>query len=554
MSIVVFLRGEAMTESRGFKSIAARVKGSKVLRWCVGVPVALVVVLFIASYFLDGSLRRTMEQNMNHDLKGYSVRLPSLHLQLAGLSVTLKDLTVIQLAYPETPVASFPVIKASIHWSGLLAGRLVAEFRVDRPKININLKQLKHEAASKVSLKDRGWQRAVEDIYPLKINTLRINDASISYIGQDPQRPLSLTHLNLQALNIRNINLPDKVYPSSFHLDTAIFGSGRGTIDGAGNFLYQPYPGIKGRITLEKVPTDFLKNVAARSNLSIHGGILRASGETEYSPKVKTAHLESLTIQGMSLDYIHSQRTAGAEKRRAIEVGKAAKELSNKPGIVIRADHIKLEGCNLGMVNQAASKPYRVFLSDTDLEMNNFSNQFSQGPAQLRLKARFMGSGLTTASADFRPEKAGHDLDLYVKIEESQLTAMNDVLRAYGNFDVSAGVFSLVTEIHIKNKAISGYIKPFFKDMKVYDKRKDKGRSISHKMYEMLIGGAAMILENRSDQEVATKVNISGSVNNPKTSSWQIVIELIKNAFFKAILPSFDREATVAGKRLTGGH
>jgi hypothetical protein len=390
---------------------------------------------------------------------------------------------------------------------------------VDRPKININLKQLKHEAASKVSLKDRGWQRAVEDIYPLKINTLRINDASITYIDQDPQRPLSLTHLNLQANNIRNINLPDKVYPSSFHLDTAIFGSGRVTIDGAGNFLYQPYPGIKGRITLEKVPTDFLKNVAARSNLSIHGGILRASGETEYSPKVKTA-----------------------------------KELSNKPGIVIRADHIKLEGCNLGMVNQAASKPYRVFLSDTDLEMNNFSNQFSQGPAQLRLKARFMGSGLTTASADFRPEKAGHDLDLYVKIEESQLTAMNDVLRAYGNFDVSAGVFSLVTEIHIKNKAISGYIKPFFKDMKVYDKRKDKGRSISHKMYEMLIGGAAMILENRSDQEVATKVNISGSVNNPKTSSWQIVIELIKNAFFKAILPSFDREATVAGKRLTGGH
>jgi hypothetical protein len=538
-----------MTESRGLKSIAARVKGSKALRWCVGVPVALVVLLCIASYFFDEPLRRTMEQKMNHDLKGYSVRLPSLHVQLAGLSVTLKDLTVVQMAHPESPVASFPVIRASIHWSGLLAGRLVAEFRLDRPKVNINLKQLENEAASKVPLKDRGWQQAVEDIYPLKINTLRINDASITYIDQDPQHPLSLSHLNLQALNIRNIRLPDRVYPSSLHLDTAIFGSGRGTIDGAGNLLSQPYPGIKGRIMLEKVPTDFLKNVAARSNLSIHGGTLQASGETEYSPKVKTAHLESLTIQGMSLDYIHSQRTAGAEKRRAVEVEKAARELSNKPGILIRADHIKLEGCNLGMVNQAASKPYRVFLSDTDLEMNNFSNQFSQGPAQLRLRAKFMGSGLTTASANFRPETAGQDLDLYVKIGESPLTAMNDVLRAYGNFDVTAGVFSLVTEIHIKNYAINGYIKPFFKDMKVYDKRKDKGRSISHKMYEMLVSGIAVILENRSDQKVATRVNISGSVNNPKTSSWQIVVELIKNAFFNAMLPSFNREVTGAGKR-----
>jgi hypothetical protein len=528
--------------------MAARIKGSTAFRWCVGVPVVLVVVLFFTSYFLDGPLRRTMEQKMNHDLKGYSVRLPSLHVQLVGLSVTLKDLTVVQLAHPGTPVASFPMIRASIHWSGLLAGRLVAEFRLDRPKVNINLKQLKNEAASKVPLKDRGWQQAVEDIYPLKINTLRINDAGITYIDQDPQRPLSLSHLNLQAFNIRNIRLPDQVYPSSFHLDTTIFGSGRGTIDGAGNLLSQPYPGIKGRITLANVPTDFLKTVAARSNLSIHGGILQASGETEYSPKVKTAHLENLTIQGMSLEYIHSPRTAGAEKRRAVEVGKTARELSNKPGILVRADHIKLEGCTLGMVNQAASKPYRVFLSDTDLEMNNFSNQFSQGPAQLRLKAKFMGSGLATASADFRPEKAGPDLDLYIKIVESHLKALNDVLRAYGNFDVSAGEFSIVTEIHIKNYAISGYIKPFFKDIKVYDKRKDQGRSISHKMYEMLVGGIAVILENRSDQKVATKVTISGSVKNPKTSTWQIVIELINNAFFKAILPSFDREAARAGK------
>jgi hypothetical protein len=538
-----------MTESRRCNSIAAKLKGSKALRWCAGVPVALVALLFIVSYFLDGPLRRTMELKMNHDLKGYSVRLPSLHIQLVGLSLTLKDLTVVQLAHPETPVASFPVIRASIHWSGILAGRLVAEFKLDRPKININLMQLQNEAANKVPLKERGWQRAVEDIYPLKINTLRINDASITYIGQDPQRPLSLSHLNLQALNIRNIKLPDQVYPSSFHLDTAIFGSGRGIIDGAGNFLSVPYPGIKGRITLEKVPADFLKAVAARSNLSIHGGILQASGETEYSPKVKTAHLESLAIQGMSLEYVHSQRTADAEKRRALEVEKAARKLSNRSGLVIRADHIRLEGCTLGMLNQAGSRPYRLFLADTDLQMSNFSNQFSQGPAQLRLKAKFMGSGITTATAEFRPEKAGSDFDLSLKIEESQMTAMNDLLRAYGNFDVSAGVFSLVTEIHVKNHKISGYIKPFFKDMKVYDKRKDKGRSISHKMYEMLVSGVAVILENRSHQEVATRMDISGSVNNPETSSWQIVGELLRNAFLQAILPGFDRKVTGAGKR-----
>jgi hypothetical protein len=68
-------------------------------------------------------------------------------------------------------------------------------------------------------------------------------------------------------------------------------------------------------------------------------------------------------------------------------------------------------------------------------------------------------------------------------------------------------------------------------------------------MYEMMVGGVAKILENRSQQEVATKADISGPVGNPETSTWQIVIRLIKNAFFKAILPTFEKEATGAGKK-----
>ena len=490
-----------------------------------------------------------MEKKINSDLKGYSVRLPGLHVQLIGLSLTLKGLAIMQQAHPEPAVAYFPALKASIHWREILSGRLVAELELDQPKLNINLLQLRSEAASNVSLKEHGWQQAVEDIYPLKINTVTINDANITYIDQDPKRPLVLSRLNLQAHNIRNIQLPDKVYPSSFHLDSAIFGSGHGTIDGDANFLAEPFPGVKARFKLEKIPIDYFKPVVARSNLSIHGGLLRASGDTEYAPKVKIAHLKELAIQGMNIDYLYSPGTAVAEEKRAAVVGKAAKEVSNQPGILICADELSLTGCTLGMVNQEPGKTYRVFLADTDFHLKNFSNQFSQGPAQARLRAKFMGSGITTASAIFRPEKNGPDLDLYLKIEDTRLPAMNELLRAYGNFDVSAGSFSLVTELHIKNDAISGYIKPFFKDMKVYDRRKDKDKGLFHKLYEMLVGGVAKLLENRPRQEVATKADISGLVEKPRTSTWQIIVELIKNAFFKAILPSFEREVSRAGKR-----
>src|SRR6185369_9621470 len=516
-----------MEESTVGKNWLKRVRESRAFRWSIGIPLSIVLVLYLVSYFLDEPLRSMMEKKLNRDLKGYTVQLPKLRVQLIGLSMTLKGLTVIQQAHPDPPIVTFPALRASIHWSGILAGKLVAEFKLDQPKININLLQLRSEVANSVSLKERGWQQAVEDICPLKINTLKINNASVTYIGLDPKRPLVLSHLNLQANNIRNINLPDKVYPSSFHVETAIFDTGHGSIDGNANFLAEPFPGIKGRLMLEKVPIDYFNTAIPNSNVSIHGGVRRAAGNAEYAPNVKTAHLENLEIHGMNLEYVHSQLTARVEKKRAVEAGKAVRELSNRPGILLRADQVSLTGCTLGMVNKSAKKPYRVFLTETDMRMSNFSNQFSQGTAQVRLKAKFMGSGITTASADFRPEKTGPDFDLFIKMEETQLTSMNNVLRSYGDFDVSAGVFSLVTEIHVKNHVISGYIKPFFRDMNVYGSRKDKERGIPHQMYEMLVGGAAKILENRSHREVATRIDIKGPVGKPETSSLQIVVELI---------------------------
>lgn len=520
----------------------------KALRWGAGIVVTLLLVLFIASYFLDEPLRRSMENKMNSHLKGYSVRLPKLHFQLVGFSMTLKGLTVSQKAHPDHPIAYFPVLQASINWHETLSGKLVAEFMLDRPEVRIDLRQLKSEAANPVPLKKQGWQQAVEAIYPLKINVLTIHDATVTYIDEDPKKPLHLSHLNLKADNIRNVSLPDKVYPSTFHMETAIFDTGRGVIDGKANFLAEPYPGINARLTLEKVPLGNFRPLVARTNLALRNGLLSASGEIEYAPKIKIAHLKEMTVEGMEIDYIHTARTAAAEQRRAEMVGKAAREVS-KSKMDLRVDRVRLTRCIVGMVNESARNPYRIFISDADLNLSNLSNNFSQGPAKAELEGKFMGSGASRATAHFRPDHKGPDFDLNVKIEETQMTAMNDLLRAYGNFDVTAGTFSFYSELHVKDDTISGYVKPFFKDMKVYDRRQDKDKKVSSKIYEMLVGGVAKLLERRPQEEVATKADISGTLEQPHISTWQVIGRLIKNAFFKAILPGFDKEVSGSRKR-----
>ncbi|MBT1072383.1 DUF748 domain-containing protein [Pelotalea chapellei] len=521
---------------------------SRVLRWVGGTLLVLLLLLFIASFFLDEPLRKMTEQKANKALKGYSVRIPKLHLQLIGLTLTLKELSIIQEAHPDPPVAVVPLVKLSVHWREIFSGKLVAEMLLDRPRLHVNLQQLRTEAKSEVKLKERGWQEALIAVYPLKINRIEINSGAITYIDQDPARPLVLSALNFTANNIRNIHLPDKVYPSEFHLDTAIFGSGHGRIDGRANFLGEPHLGAKATFAVEKIPVDYFKPMLARSNLVIKNGLLTVSGNTEYAPTIKKAHVENLEIRGVEVEYIYSSGTAAAQKKDVAKAGKAAKKASNKPDILLRIDKLRVLESTFGMKNADSDPNYRAFISDTNLTLTNLSNQFVEGPAEAHLQGKFMGNGPTDARATFRAEKSGPDLDLAVKINDTQLTSMNNLLRAYGKFDVTAGLFSFVSELHVKNSQVSGYIKPFFKDMKVYDTRQDKEKSLFKKMYEMLVGGVSQLLQNQPRDEVATKTDISGKLDKPQISTWQTVVALVRNAFFKAILPSFEREAGKTGK------
>lgn len=513
------------------------------LYWVLWILIGLVAVTFFASFFLDEPLRKLTEKKLNSHLNGYTVRLPGLHVQLIGFSLTFKDLSISQKAHPSEPIILLPKLKASVHWQEILSGRLVGELNLVRPVVNVNLAQLQAEVKGPVPVNKRGWQQAVEDIYPLKINRVTIEHGEISYTDPDGKLPLKLTDVNFEADNIRNIHLPDKVYPSSFHLDTSIFGKGKGIIAGKANLLAEPFPGIKARYSLKEVPVSSIKPIIARANLAITGGVLDSFGEVEYAPTIKTARIQDMVINGMSVDYIHSTRTAAAEKHRAGVVKATAKKLGNKPGLLLRVDHLKLTGCTFGMINREKVPNYRIFLSESDLNITNFSNQFSQGTSHARLNGKFMGTGTTVANAAFRPETSGPDLDLFLKVDNAQLSEMNSILRAYANFSVTAGTFSLVTELHVRNGGVTGYLKPFFKEMKI---RKEPSQGPMHRLYEALVGGVAKLLENRPRKQVATKADISGPLGKPHTNTIQIVLQLVKNAFFKAILPTFEREAKSA--------
>lgn len=388
-------------------------------------------------------------------------------------------------------------------------------------------------------MKDEGWQQALEAIYPLKINLFRIENGDLTYVDDDPKRPLHVGQLNLIADNIRNIRSADHVYPSSVHMDGVIFDSGQIRVDGQANFLAEPSAAIDADIALDQVQLDYFKPMLARMNLWISDGALWANGHVEYAPKVQNFHLKNLTLRAVQLDYVHSAQTAAEEKTRVTKVGHAAKELNHSPGAVVRVDELRIADSTFGYVDHSANPGYRVFMDKSDLTITNLSNQAADGPASIALTGEFMGNGDSAVQAIIGPATSSRDLNLWVTIERTQLRSMNDLLRTFGNFDVVAGQFSFYSQLTIKDGEISGYLKPILTDMQVYSQQQDAEKPFFHRIYEGLVGGTQTVLQNRSG-EVATTVEISGRASNPETSTWELVVGLVENAFVKAIAHGFE--------------
>jgi hypothetical protein len=512
-------------------------------RWIwLGILVAVAVGVIALDSFIDEPVRRRMERELNARLKGYTVTLRAADLHLFGFALDLEDWVVVQDANPKPPVASIPRLTASVQWRELLRARVVADFRVVRPAIHVDRRHVTKEARDRTPIEDRGWQDALEAIYPLKINEFKVVDGDLTYVDASGFKPLRLSRVNILAGNIRNIRAPQRTYPSHIFADAVVFDSGSLAIDGHADFLAKPHPGVNANIKLKGIDLGYFKPVVGRYNVSLQRGTLSAAGRVEYAPDIQVAELKTATIDGVRVDYIHTAGSRPAEQRATRTAVRAVKKASNDPELQVRVKELKVVNSTLGFVNKARRPEYRVFVSDTSISIENVSNHFAKGPATARVTGRFMGSGDTAVDATFRPDTKGPDFDLRVRIDNTQLPAMNDLLRAYGKFDVVRGLFSFYSELKVKDQTIGGYVKPLFRDLDVYDKRQDREKSVFRKLYEGLVGGIANLLENRPREEVATQAEISGRVDDPEASTWQVVVRLVQNAFFKAILPGFDRE------------
>jgi hypothetical protein len=217
--------------------------------------------------------------------------------------------------------------------------------------------------------------------------------------------------------------------------------------------------------------------------------------------------------------------------------------VTDEPTMQIDVARLAVTGGHFGYRDDTASPPYRLFLTGADLTVTNFTNLRTgsrAGPGHAELHGKFMGTGDASAEATFHPTARGTDFEAALRIERADLPVMNDLWRAVAGFDLERGSFSLYCELSVRQGWVEGYVKPFFHDLDVFDAGEESA-GIGQKLYEALVGGAATVLENRSEDQVATETPISGRLDDLRTSTWRAVVGLVRNAFFQAVVPGLER-------------
>ena len=516
---------------------ARRHRGGTVL---LGLALFLALLTGLADTLLAGPMRSAAERKINSALKGYTVRIRRARPRFWKLAFALDDLVLVQDSHPEPPVADFASLEFALRWSQLLRFKVAGDLILEGPALHLNLAQLQEAATDQTSLKDQGWQRAVEAIYPFKLDRVQVRDGSLLYLAAGgTSKPLRLTHVAMVAQNLRNIAATPGTYPSPVRLEGVLFDTGRIEWAGAADFLREPYSAVLGEIRLERVPLDRLTPLAEDYQLKTTGGFLSARGTLEYTPEAQKAHLTEVRFEDLRVDYVTSPATRVQEQAHARQALKLAKDLRNAPRLRLQMDSLKLSNSQIGLVNETTTPPYRMFMSAVSLQLTNLGNQADSGRSEFQGEGTFMGSGTTVLSGGFRSTARPADFDVRLKLDNARLTDLNQVLMAYAKVDVADGTFSAYTELTVKNGQVEGYLKPLFRNLRISDPTKDRAKPLGKRVELHVLQFFANLFKNRSSKEVATVVRISGPTSDPKASEWQAIGKLIGNGLYRAIQPGF---------------
>lgn len=215
--------------------------------------------------------------------------------------------------------------------------------------------------------------------------------------------------------------------------------------------------------------------------------------------------------------------------------------------VPVQLNEVRIHQGTVSFRNFSSDPPVNISASEVQLRIRNLTNApdaQDQRSASLEGTANFLGHAAVEASAHFDPLGRVDNAELQLRMLGLDLTRINDFASAYGNFDFRAGEGDLTMELEVRERQLDGYIKPLMRNVDVFDMDQDlrnEDKGFFRGLWEAIVHGGQEVLQNQRKDQFATRIELSGSLDNTEMSAFQAFIAILRNAFVDAFTPRFER-------------
>jgi hypothetical protein len=244
-----------------------------------------------------------------------------------------------------------------------------------------------------------------------------------------------------------------------------------------------------------------------------------------------------IEAEGAELHFVSGKTEGEDEYGEGVDWTEPIKEL-----IPLQINRLEVSSGTIFYHDYGSNPEIQLDIRQLDLLVTNLSNaslQDSLLPSHIQLSGISIGEGKLNIEGRMNALKQTPDLDLDITFEGVALPALNDFLRAYGKVDAESGVFSLYAELLVKDSQVEGYLKPIIQHLSIVSWKEDRGKPLQL-VWESISGFLSEVFSNQPQDQFATRVPISGSLQNVKTHLLPSVWNIFRNAFFGAFQSKVD--------------
>jgi len=214
--------------------------------------------------------------------------------------------------------------------------------------------------------------------------------------------------------------------------------------------------------------------------------------------------------------------------------------------VPMRLDEVTVHDSTVTFHN-FVSRP-RVDLKMTGVEgtitnLTNADRRQGRRVATVEATAKVLEDAPMQLKASVDPLERSGDFAIDLRATGIQLTRLNDFARAYANLDFAGGNGDFVMQLEARDGQLEGYAKPLLHGVRIFSWKQDVEQDHKNPLrvaWEAVAQSVASLFKNHEHDQLATRVPISGRIDDKKLGTWGAIVGVLHNAFVKAYTPQLE--------------